>query len=90
VADAPPASPRIELHFLYLEVELREAEALVDERHRREKHYLEASMVRSQYAILELPGVDEGGTVSVVKNDGTVGDVQRSSLQEVKRVMGIN
>jgi gluconate kinase len=71
-------------------MELKKAEALVDERYWRDNHYLQASAVESQYKILELPGKDEGETVSVVQNGGTVGDVQRKALKEVKRVMGIN
>lgn len=66
------------------------AAGLAEERQIRERHYVSASSVRQEYKILELPDEEEGGTFTVVKNNGTVGEVQTKALREVKMVMGID
>lgn len=64
---------RLRIHFIYLSAP---EEVLVQRVGKRKGHYMGASMVHSQFDILEVPSQDERDVVSV--------DVSRS-LEEVQR-----
>ena len=80
---APYYSHDVQLHFIYLHA----PEAVLQQRvAARQGHYMGASMVHSQFSILEPPTAEERDVISVDVS-GTMDEVQADALDKVLRKM---
>ncbi|EHL02434.1 putative gluconokinase [Glarea lozoyensis 74030] len=77
---APYYSHDVLVHFIYLHA--RE-EVLVARVGARKGHYMPASMVHSQFGILEAPGKDETDVISVDVS-GTLEEVEQDALAKIR------
>lgn len=76
---APYFSPGLQLHFIYLQAS---EEVLLQRVSQRQGHYMGATMVHSQFAILEPPTKDEVDIISV-DCSRAMDDVNRDALDQV-------
>jgi gluconokinase len=80
---APYYSHGVQLHFIYLHA----PQAVLQKRvGQRQGHYMGASMVSSQFAILEPPTAEETDVISVDVSK-TMDEVQRDALDRVLQKM---
>lgn len=80
---APYYSHDVLVHFIYLHA--RE-EVLVARVGARKGHYMPASMVHSQFGILEAPGEDETDVISVDVS-GTLEEVEQDALAKIHKAV---
>ena len=80
---APYYSHNVLVHFIYLHA--RE-EVLVARVGARKGHYMPASMVHSQFGILEAPGEDETDVISVDVS-GSLEEVEEEALAKIRRAV---
>ncbi|KAK9769359.1 putative Gluconokinase [Seiridium cardinale] len=80
---APYYSHDVILHFVYLHAP---EEVLIQRVGARKGHYMGASMVHSQFSILEPPTAEETDVISVDVS-GTMDDIQREALDKVLKKM---
>ncbi|RDL41975.1 Gluconokinase [Venustampulla echinocandica] len=80
---APYYSHDVLVHFVYLHA--RE-EVLIERVQSRKGHFMGASMVHSQYSILEAPGADETDVIRVDVS-GSMEEVEREALAKVHEAL---
>ncbi|KAI4600193.1 hypothetical protein KJ359_001296 [Pestalotiopsis sp. 9143b] len=81
---APYYSHDVVLHFVYLHAP---EEVLIQRVGARKGHYMGASMVHSQFSILEPPTAEETDVISIDVSS-TMEEVQRNALDQVLQKMG--
>jgi gluconokinase len=80
---APSYFHGVLVHFIYLHAP---EEVLVARVGARKGHYMPASMVHSQFGILEKPGQDEKDVISVDVS-GTMEEVEREALAKIRKAV---